>query len=142
MKHPARSRFARTAFLGFLIIAAAIAAMASFTMFATGTALDSIWTTKEQTYHQLLQHRLLVGVGFAALAVILALTAAGWARRKRWGWLLGVLILAVNLLSDTVSLIASRQPADLLAVAIGAAILTWLLTPVTRSYFPFLTRAG
>lgn len=135
MKHPARSRFARAAFLGFLIVAAAIAAMASFTMFATGTALDSIWTTKEHAYHQLLQHRLPVGAGFAALAVILALTAAGWARRKRWGWLLAVLILAVNLLSDTASLITSRQPADLLAAAISAAILTWLLTPTTRSYF-------
>jgi hypothetical protein len=135
MKRPARSRFARNAFLGFLVIAAAIAAMASFTMFATGTALDSIWTSKQQTYHQLLQHRLPVGAGFATLAVILALTAAGWARRKRWGWLLGVLVLAANLLSDTVSLIASRQPADLLAVAIGAAILTWLLTPAARSYF-------
>jgi hypothetical protein len=72
----------------------------------------------------LLQHKLPVGLGFAALAVILALAATGWTRRKRWGWLLGVLILAVNLLSDTVSLIASRQPADLLGVAIGAAILT------------------
>jgi hypothetical protein len=30
MKHPARSRFVRTAFLGFLIIAAAIAAMTPF----------------------------------------------------------------------------------------------------------------
>jgi glucan phosphoethanolaminetransferase (alkaline phosphatase superfamily) len=135
MKHPARSRFARTAFIGFLIIAAAIAAMASFTMFVTGTVLDSIWTTKEHTYHQLLQHKLPVGLGFAALAVILALAATGWTRHKRWGWLLGVLILAVNLLSDTVSLIASRQPADLLGVAIGAAILTWLLTPTARSYF-------
>jgi hypothetical protein len=86
MKHPARSRFARTAFLGFLIIAAAIAAMASFTMFVTGTVLDSIWTTKEHTYHQLLQHKLPVGLGFAALAVILALAATGWTRRKRWGW--------------------------------------------------------
>jgi hypothetical protein len=70
--------------------------MASFTMFATGTALDSIWTTKEHAYHQLLQHKLPVGAGFATPAVILALTAAGWACRKRWGWLLGVLILAAS----------------------------------------------
>jgi len=135
MEHRTRSRLARTAFLGFLIIAAGIAAMASFTMFVTGTVLGSIWTTKEHSYHQLLHHKVPVGLGFAALAVILALAAAGWARRKRWGWLLGVLILTVNLLSDTVSLIASRQPADLLAVAIGAAILSWLRTPTTRSYF-------
>jgi hypothetical protein len=135
MAHPTRSRLARTAFGGFLILATAIAALASFTMFATGTVLDSIWTTKERSYHQLLHRNVPVGLGFAALAVILALAAAGWAHRKRWGWLLGVLILAVNLLSDTVRLIASRQPADLLAVAIGAAILSWLLTPTTRSYF-------
>jgi hypothetical protein len=135
MQHPTRSRLARTAFGGFLILAAAIAALASFTMFVTETVLASIWTTKERSYHQLLQHKVPVGLGFAALAVILALAAAGWARHKRWGWLLGVLILAVNLLSDTVRLIASRQPADLLAVAIGGAILSWLLTPTTRSSF-------
>jgi glucan phosphoethanolaminetransferase (alkaline phosphatase superfamily) len=135
MRHRTRSRLARTAFLGFLIIAAAIAAMASFTVLVTGTVLDNIWATKEHTYHQLLHHKIPVGAGFAALALILAVAAAGWARNKRWGWLLSVLIIAVNLLSDIITLVASRQPADLLAVAIGAAILTWLLTATTRSPF-------
>src|SRR4029453_16111923 len=84
MQHPTRSRLARTAFGGFLILAAAIAALASFTMFVTEPVLASIWTTKERSYHQLLQHKVPVGLGFAALAVILALAAAGWARHKRW----------------------------------------------------------
>lgn len=126
---------ARTAFLGFLVIAASIAAMASFTLLAAGTVLDNIWAAKQHTYHQLLDHRVSAGAGFATLAVILAVAAAGWARRKRWGWFLSVLIIAVNLLSNTITLIASRRLADLLAVTIVAAILTWLLTPTTRSSF-------
>lgn len=59
-----------------------------------------MWAFKETEYQQLLSVRFLAGGGFAALSVVLAVTAVGWFQYRRWAWFLSSTILAANLVSD------------------------------------------
>ena len=129
------TRVGRWLLVAFFLAATVVAGLASFTMLVTGTAIDNIWNSKEHEYHQMLHHRLPIGLGFALLAVLLALAAIGWVRRRRWEWLLSVLIFAVNLVADLATLLISPAWADVVPVAIESAILTWILLPRTRSQF-------
>lgn len=128
-------RIGRALLIPFFIAATIVAALASFTMLVTGTAVERIWKLKEHGYHQMLHHRVPIGVGFALLAVLLALAAIGWARRRRWGWLLSALIFGVNLAADLAALAASRSWANVVPVAIEGLVLTWILLPRTKAEF-------
>jgi hypothetical protein len=128
-------RIARALMTVFLAAAAVVAALASFTMLVTGIAVDDIWKNKEHDYHQMLHHRTPIGLGFALLAVLLALAAIGWARRRRWGWLLGALIFGVNLAADLAVLATSPSWTNAVPVAIQGLILTWMLLPRTKVEF-------
>lgn len=125
----------RASLIAFFIAATVVAALASFTMLVTGTAVDSIWKLKEHGYHQMLYHRVPIGLGFALLAVLLALAAIGWARQRRWGWLLSALIFGANLAADLAALATSLSWTHVMPVAIEGLVLAWILLPRTKARF-------
>ncbi len=116
----------------FLTGGTVVAMLASFTMLITGTAVDVIWKQKETDYHQMLQHRIPIGVGFVLLAFLLGFAVVGLIRRRRWGWLLSILIFGANLVVDLVILLTDRSWSDLIPVIIEVVVLTWLLLPRTK----------
>lgn len=128
-------RVGRALLVAFFVAATVVAALASFTMLVTGTAVDNICKIKEHEYHQMLHHRIPIGLGFALLAVLLAFAAIGWVGRRRWGWLLSVLIFGANLVADLATLLVSRAWVDIVPVAIEGVILTWIILPRTKSQF-------
>lgn len=64
-------------FVAFFVAPAAIAALAACTLLDTGTALDNIWNFKQHAYHQVLRHRIPIGLGLTLFAIVLALAALG-----------------------------------------------------------------
>ncbi len=126
-------RIGRALLIAFCVAAATVAGLASFTMLVTGTPFDDIWKAKEHDYQQMLPHRIPIGLGFALLAVLLALAAIGWIRRRRWAWLLTAIMIGAHLAADLVMLVISRTWTNVGPVAIEALVLTWLLLPRTRS---------
>jgi hypothetical protein len=126
---------ARALMIAFFAATTVVAALASFTLLITGTAIDDIWSGKEHGYHQMLQHRIPIGLGFALLAVLLALAAIGWARRRRWGWLLGAVIFGIDFVSNLAALITSASWINALPVVVEGLILMWMLLPRTRAQF-------
>jgi len=121
----------------FLSVASLIAALAAITVLFPHGILVSIWSIKEEEYQQLLHFRFLAGGGFAVLSVVLGLTARGWFQYRRWAWFLFWVILAVNLVSDVVRTMITRQWVDLLGVILEGLIL-FLLTsrPIRNQYLP------
>lgn len=91
------------------------------------SALDSVWRLNPEARLGLQQ------MG-ARLAVILmatvgtgcALAAIGLARGREWGRRLAMVILAVNLIGDTVNAVARHDPRTLIGLPIGGAMI-WLL---------------
>jgi len=123
-----------SAFAGFLIIAACIAAAAAVSLLARGTPLSGMWDSKESSYHELLRHRLVFGAGFILLAAALSF-AAGWIGGRRWGWGLSVVLIGVNSLADLAQAAAAGDLAGLWPIAVDAIVLGWLLSGPVRKRF-------
>jgi len=63
------------------------------------------------------------------------LAAVGWFRRRYWGWVLGVTIIAINALGDIVNLVRGEGLKGAVGVAIAGLLLIYMTRPGVRSYF-------
>lgn len=68
--------------------------------------------------------------GFAAAAAGFAAALAGLAARRRWGFILAILVLAATLLAASVPL---RGPGSILGITLTLAALGALATPSARA---------
>ncbi len=127
-------RALRYAFGVFLVAAGLFLIVVVVTIADPGGGLSGIWAGKERAFHDLLGHQVLVAAGFACLSAAMLAAAAGWWRRRRWGRWLGVAIIAADLAGNLVTLRSDAASAAL-GIGIDAAILTWLLLPVTARVF-------
>jgi hypothetical protein len=64
------------------------------------------------------------------LASVLLVAGLGWFRRRRWGWVLGLALIAINLAGDLSNLVFREE---LLKGTIGVGIAGLLLTYMTRA---------
>ena len=77
----------------FLLVAPVILVVSAISLLVPGTFLDQIWVVNETGYRQMLPFRGLVGIGFLALGVVIALAGIGLLKGRKWGWWLAVLIV-------------------------------------------------
>jgi hypothetical protein len=120
---------------GFFVFGAAMAAYAAATLLKPGTFLDTLWALNKRGHAGLAS----LGKGavllFAALSVLLALAAVGWLRRKYWGWMLGVSIIAVNAIGDLINGVMEDWVRGPVGVAIAGLLLIYMLQPRVQDYF-------
>ena len=92
----------------FLFFGAAMAALAGTTLIWRGTILDGAWKLNPTGYRQLATLGRSVGIVFLLLSGLMTIAGIGWFRRRRWGWKLAVVIIAVQFLGDFVNLLSRR----------------------------------
>lgn len=112
----------------FFVFGATMAAYAAITSLYPGTFLDALWALNKRGHAGLVLLGRVAVLLFAVLSVLLGLAAVGWFRRRRWGWVLGVTIIAVNMAGDLGQLVFGE-----LKGAVGVAIASLLLVYMTRS---------
>jgi hypothetical protein len=119
----------------FFLFGAAMAAYAAITLLKPGTFLDALWALNKPGHAGLV----LLGRGavflFAVLSVLLGLAAAGWFRRKRWGWILGVTIIAINATGDLINAVMGEWLKGAFGVAIAGLLLIYMTRPGVRDCF-------
>ena len=92
-----------------------------------GTALDSVWRLNPDA-HVVFQS--LGKLSILLMAIVggaCALAAIGLARNRRWGQNLALIILAVNLIGDSVNAVARHDLRTLIGLPIGGAMIFYLL---------------
>ena len=124
-----------TAFGSFLVFAAVMASLAGSSLLCPGTPLDRMWVLNRPAYAQLAPLGRPAGLFFLSLAAALALAAAGWIKRRRWGWWLAVAILGTQVLGDVVSLFFGRTLQGLAGVTIAGALLFFITRQRVREAF-------
>jgi hypothetical protein len=124
-----------TAIAAFLIFGAAMASFAGTTLAFPGTILDRAWSLNPVAHAQLLPLGPWVGVLFFVLAAALAVAAAGWLRRRYWGWALSVTIIAIQVLGDLVSFVRGDFLRGGVGVVIAGALLFYMTRPGVRGAF-------
>jgi hypothetical protein len=118
-----------------LIFGTVMASVAAATLLSPGTALDRIWALNKSAYRQLAPWGRPVGIAFLIVGVALALAAAGWFRRRPWGWWLTVVIIATQMLGDFVNVFAGHLVKGGIGMIVAGALMFYLLRPAVRAAF-------
>jgi len=123
----------------FFIFGATMAAYAAATLLWPGTPLDALWALNRQAHTALAPVGRIAGALFVVLSLALAAAAVGWLRRRFWGWLLGVVILALNTTGDLANLVRGEALKGAIGVAIAGLLLIYISRREVRNYFSATT---
>ncbi|MGC2184456.1 MAG: hypothetical protein WA637_14345 [Terriglobales bacterium] len=132
---PQKSPRGLTAVAGFLFFGAAMALLAGTTLVFPGTILDRAWRLNPVAYAQLAPLGGPVGIVFLLLAVVLSVAATGWWCRRRWGWVLAVVIISIQVLGDFMNLLRGDVLRGAVGVVIAGALLFYMTRPRVRAVF-------
>lgn len=110
-------------------------AYAAFTLFVPGTILDRAWVLNPEAYVRLSRLGRMMAVPFVVTAVLMVAAAIGWLRRKYWGWMLGVFIIAMNILGDVMNAIRGEWVKGGVGFVIAGILLIFMTRPRLRNYF-------
>ena len=120
----------------FFIFGATMSAYAAITLIRPGTFLDKLWALNKQAHAELLPVANISGPLFLILSAALAAAATGWFRRRYWGWLLGVVIIAINAAGDLVNLVRGEGFKGAVGVVVAGLLLIYMTRSSVRNYFP------
>ena len=118
----------------FFYFGAAMASLAAATLLWPGTFLDRAWILNPAGYAGLSGLGRGIGLPFVALAVALLLSAMGWLKRRRWGWILGVSVIGANLAGDVLHLATGDWKSGI-GVVIAGMLLLYMTRTGVRKYF-------
>ena len=119
----------------FFVFGATMAAYAAATLLKPGTVLDLLWALNKTGHAQLAALGRGAGLGFVVLSALLCATSVGWFRRRFWGWILGVTIIAINAAGDLVNLVIGEHLKGAVGVAIAGLLLFYMTRSGVRDYF-------
>ena len=119
----------------FLFFGAAMAALAATTLIVRGTLLDRAWELNPEAYRQLAPLGSNIGVLFLLLSAALTVTGIGWFRRRRWGWILAVVIIGTQVSGDFVNLARGDWLRGGIGVVVAGLLLLYLLSSRIRAAF-------
>jgi uncharacterized membrane protein (DUF2068 family) len=122
----------------FFVFGATMTAYAAVTLLVPGTFLDALWALNKRGHAGLLLLGRTAAVLFVVLCVLMALAAFGWFRRRRWGWVLGVTIIAMNAVGDVVNLARGEGLKGVVGVLIAGLLLIYMTRSEVRGYFAFI----
>jgi hypothetical protein len=124
-----------TALAVFFAAGAGIAFVAAVSLATPGGWLEPIWRLNPRA-------RLAFGgLGLWAAALLAVVGAAclaasiGLARRRRWGHRIAALLIAINLVGDSVNAALGIERRAIFGIPIAAALLAYLLSPRVRRQF-------
>jgi len=119
----------------FFLFGATMAAYAAVTLLRPGTVLDRLWALNEKGHVRLATLGKSAGLGFVVLSALMCAAAAGWFRRRYWGWVLGTTMIAINAAGDLVNLARGEPWKSAAGVAIAGLLLIYMTRLRVRSYF-------
>ena len=120
----------------FFFFGATMASYAAFTLAVPGTMLDQLWRLNPEGHAELSSLGRIMALPFLFLAAALFFAGIGWFRRRKWGWILGTTLIAINLAGDLFNLIFRQEVLKgSIGVAIAGLLLLYITRPGVRTYF-------
>jgi Predicted membrane protein (DUF2127) len=119
----------------FFMAATIITFVASISLLFPIGFLEPLWRINPRG------HAGLVSIGVWAVVLLLVVgcaclaAAIGLWRAKRWGYVLAIIVLSINLLGDIANVVSGQEPRAVVGIPIVIAILFYLNRRNVRSYF-------
>jgi hypothetical protein len=117
-------------FFGFVM-----ASLAGTTLVHSGTVLDKMWKLNPVAHEQLMPLAPTVGFAFLLLAWALLFAGIGWLKRRRWGWILGTAIIAINLCGDVFNASRGEWLKGSFGILVAGLLLYYMTRLRVRRYF-------
>jgi hypothetical protein len=119
----------------FLVFGSVMATLAGTSLRWPRTYLDDMWILNPRAHRDLAPYGPVAGLLFLLLGATLAVAAAGWFKRKAWGWRLAVAVIAIQVLGDLVNAFSGRAVEGAIGVTIAGLLLFYLTRPQVRAAF-------
>jgi len=119
----------------FLWFGALMAALAGITLIRPGTPLSFAWRLNPRAYAQMAPLGSTIGVPFLGLAMFMAAAAYLWLKKSFWGWLLALIIFALQLAGDIGNLMGGEYLQGCIGIVIAGGLVFYLTRPQVRSAF-------
>jgi uncharacterized membrane protein (DUF2068 family) len=119
----------------FFLVGSLLSFTAGLSLLVPRGVLESMWRLNPHGHAGLLRIGLWgVALLFGASAFCAAAAIGLW-RRARWGHLVAIVLITINLLSDLANTILGTEPRAIVGVPIALALLFYLMTKRVRNYF-------
>ena len=124
-----------TALAVFFIFGFLMSFIAAISLFFPSSLLEPMWRLNPRA------HESFGRIGILAILVLLPVSAAcliagiGFLRLRRWGYWLGIALLAVNLAGDVVNVILGIEKRAIIGVPIAFVLIFALLRNNVRRFF-------
>lgn len=124
-----------TALIIFFLVGALISFLAGLSLLFPFTFFESMWRVNPRGHEGLLR------IGFWGVVLLFvasascAAAAVGLWRRTRWGHIVAITLIAINLLSDLINTVLGIEPRAIVGVPIALAILLYLRSRRVQNYF-------
>lgn len=112
-----------------------MATFAGITLIFPGTILDRAWVLNPTGHQGLTALGRWVGFLFPLLGLALAAAGIGWLKRRRWGWMLAILLIGGNAVGDLARLVSGAWVAGAVGVLLAGALLIYMTRPAMRHFF-------
>ena len=124
-----------TALIIFFLVGALISFLAGLSLLVPSTLFEAMWRVNPHGHEGLLRIGLWGVVSLFAASASCAAAAVGLWRRTRWGHILAITLIAINLLSDLINAVLGIEPRAIVGVPIALMILLYLMSRRVRSHF-------
>jgi len=119
----------------FFITGALISFTAGVSLLVPGGFLEPMWRVNPRGHEGLMRIGLWgVALLFAASASCAAAAVGLW-RRARWGHLVAIALIAINLLTNIANTVLGKEPRAIVGVPIASALLFYLMSRRVRNFF-------
>ena len=104
-------------------------------LLAPGGFLEPMWRVNPRSHEQFLAMGIWAPVLMAVVCAACSTAAVGLWRRRRWGFVVGVALLATSLAGDLANALSGLEPRAWFGVPIAVLFLALLLAPRSRAWF-------
>ncbi len=119
----------------FAFVAAVIAGVAAASLAFPGSGLEPMWRLNPRGYQAFASMHGWAVLFLSAVSGMSVITGIGLWRRRRWGYVIAVVGLAIQLIGDILNVVLGTEPRAIIGVPIVAALLLYLSRPKIRSVF-------
>jgi len=127
--------FGITALIIFFMVGTLISFVAGLSLLIPSAFFTGMWRLNPHGHVGLLRIGYWAVVLLFSASAACAIAAVGLGKRARWGHILAIALIGINLLSDLVNTILGTKPRAVVGVPIALLIILYLLTKRVRDYF-------
>jgi hypothetical protein len=119
----------------FFSLATVITLIAASSLLFPGGFLEPLWRLNPRGHEGLVASGIWAVILFLTVGLSCAAAAIGLWRGKRWGCVLSIVILVVNLAGDLFNVISGQERRAAIGIPIVLAILAYLMSRRVRTFF-------